>query len=350
MARKALTSCLLILPMAFSPLAHAEEPASVTSFAETVPVGVAGDAADDASIVPGKAEGETRIVGTQKQGGLYVYDLNGAIVQSIPGGRPNNVDMRPDFPWAEGASPILATSDRTDNSVRLYRFDSKTLQVDPAPRAIIPSKFAEVYGVTIGRLNGAFVVVATSKTGEVAQWALAPSSSGPVAQETRRFALGSIAEGCVIDDDSSQLYVSQELEGLWRFPLDPAKGNTGAFVDRVAPNGHLAPDVEGATIWRGPNGKGYLIVSVQGESRFNVYDRELPNAYRGTFRIVGNASGTIDGVTITDGVEASSLAVSPQAPRGLLVVQDDDNTLPQATQDFKYVSWADVEAALGLNR
>jgi hypothetical protein len=31
-------------------------------------------------------------------------------------------------------------------------------------------------------------------------------------------------------------------------------------------------------------------------------------------------------------------------------VQDDENTLPATTQNFKYVSWADVEKALQLAR
>src|SRR5262245_30405517 len=70
--------------------------------AETEPVEVAGDAADDPAIVAGATADDTRVVGTQKKGGIYVYDLKGKIAQAIPGGRPNNVDMRPDFPWADG--------------------------------------------------------------------------------------------------------------------------------------------------------------------------------------------------------------------------------------------------------
>jgi 3-phytase len=329
-------------------VAQANEPATVQPVRETPPVGVPEDAADDPAIITGSTPADTRIIGTQKKGGLYVYDLDGKVVQEILSGRPNNVDMRAGFAWPDGEGAVVATSDRSDNTVALYRFDPATKQLDPNARMRIPTGFVEVYGVAIGRLNDAFVVVATSKTGDVAQWTLALQDGAIKADRTRAFALGSITEGAVIDDETRTLYLSQELVGLWRVPLDPAQGDKPEPVDVIAPNGNLAPDVEGVAIWRGPGTTGYLIVSAQGESRFNVYDREAPHRFRGTFRIVDNPNAGVDGVTTTDGLEATSAPLGPDFPRGLLVVQDDLNTQPDATQDFKYVSWADVETALGL--
>ena len=321
----------------------------VSAIVETVPVGIDGDAADDSVIVTGSTPYETRIIGTQKKGGLYVYDLKGRVVQEVMGSRPNNVDARAGFPWPEGKGHIVVTSDRTDNSVRLFRFDDMKRRLEPVARASVPTEFQEVYGVAVGKIGSVFVVVATDKDGDVAQWHLSIDGDRVTATETRRFALGSIAEGCVIDDEHGNLFVSQELEGLWRFPLDPSPVDKGSFVDRVGPNGNLVADVEGVTLWTAAKGEGYLIVSAQGASRFNVYDRRAPFAYRGSFRVVDNAAGTIDGVSETDGVEATSASLGPRFPRGLIVVQDGDNTLPATTQNFKYVSWADVERVLGLS-
>lgn len=346
--RTRLVACLGIITMTFA--AHASEPVAVLPLRETPPVGVAGDAADDPAIIVGQTTADTRIIGTQKQGGLYVYDLDGKVVQEALGGRPNNVDVRDGFPWSDGAAPIVATSDRADNTIAIYRFDPKTLRLETQARARIATGFAEVYGIALGRLGDTFVAVATSKTGDVAQWTLTPGSTAVNATRTRGFALGSITEGAVVDDQSGTLYLSQELVGLWRVPLDRAKGKAVTLVDAVAPNGRLAADVEGVAIWRGTALAGYLIVSAQGESRFNVYDRAVPNAYRGTFHIVDNAAANVDGVTTTDGIDVSSAPLGGAFPRGLLVVQDDLNTMPAATQNFKYVSWADVEAALGLRR
>jgi 3-phytase len=332
-------------------------PVTVPAVRETAPVEVVPepgkdgkiDAADDPAIVVGETPAGTRIIGTNKKGGLYVYDLDGKVTQSAPGGLPNNVDIRENFPWAEGAAPIVATSDRIDNTIAIYRFDPKTKTLDPAARARIPSGFVEVYGITLGRLGNDFVVVATGKNGDVAQWTLAGEAGAITATRTRGFALGSIAEGCVIDDEAGALYISQELVGLRRVALDPAKGDEKTLVDGVGPKGKLAADVEGVTIWRGQNGGGYLVVSAQGQSRFNVYDRSGANAYRGTFAIAGSTDGAIDAVTTTDGLDAASAPLGAAFPRGMLVVQDDINTLPDAAQNFKYISWASVEAALGLN-
>jgi myo-inositol-hexaphosphate 3-phosphohydrolase len=114
-------------------------PVMVPAARETAPVEVvpaAGqegkiDAADDPAIIVGATPADTRIIGTNKKGGLYVYDLDGKVTQSAPGGLPNNVDMREAFPWAEGPAPIVATSDRIDNTIAIYRFDPKTKHSTP---------------------------------------------------------------------------------------------------------------------------------------------------------------------------------------------------------------------------
>ena len=45
-------------------------------------------------------------------------------------------------------------------------------------------------------------------------------------------------------------------------------------------------------------------------------------------------------------VDAS--APLPGLPRGAMVVQDDANPIKEYEQNFKIVSWADIESALGL--
>ena len=339
----------VFLLLAASVNAAALAVALVEPVLETPPVGFVGDAADDPAIVTGETPSDTRIIGTQKKGGLYVYDLKGRVVQEILSGRPNNVDVRDGFVWPEGDAPIVVTSDRTDNHVKVYRFDRDSRMLQSTVRASIATGFEEVYGVAMGRLGASFVIVATDKDGDVAQWSLTVVAGEIRATETRRFTLGSIAEGAAIDDDAATLYVAEEMKGLWRFPLDPAAGNTGRLIDDMGPSGKLVADIEGLTIWAAEGGDGYLIASVQGASRYNVYERRVPNRFLGSFRIVETADRRVDGVSETDGIDVVARDLSPRFPRGLLVVQDDDNTLPVASQNFKYVSWAEVERALGLD-
>ena len=80
-----------------------------------------------------------------------------------------------------------------------------------------------------------------------------------------------------------------------------------------------------------------------------MYDRGGENAYRGAFTIGASADGSADGVQGTDGIDVVSAPLGSAYPQGLFVAQDDENTAPDALQNFKYASWAEVAAALQLD-
>lgn len=338
-----------ILAIALGACAHttSSNVAVVPARVETPPVGVQGDAADDPAIWVAPAADHSRVIGTQKKGGYYVYDFEGRVVQELLLGRPNNVDLVDGFAWSDGAAPIVVASDRADNTIPLFRLDPATGLMETTPRARIATGFAEVYGVCIGKRGADTLVVATSKIGEVGMWRLSASGAEVTGEKIAAFPLGSIAEGCVIDGAANAYYVSQELVGLWRVNLDDAAGASKTLIDKVGQGGGLVADVEGVTLWEGANGAGYLIVSVQGRSVFNVYDRAAPHAFRGAFRIGDGPGG--DAVSGTDGIAVVSAPLGADYPRGLFVAQDDKNTKPTATQNFKYASWADIAAALKLD-
>lgn len=308
-----------------------------------------GDAADDPAIWVAPNPEQSLVIATQKQGGLYVFDLSGAITQEVPGGRPNNVDLRAGFAFPEGEGVLVGAGDRTDNALAFWRFDPATRQLEATARARIATGFTEVYGFCLGRMGDDFVAVATDKGGEVGVWRLVAGADGTLSGERIvTYALGSIAEGCVVDDEAGDYYVAQELVGVWRASLSDATGANRRLIDSIAESGHLKADVEGVTIYPTENGGGYVIVSVQGWSQYAVYDRGGDNAYRGSFAIGASADGQADAVSGTDGIDVTAAALGPNYPRGLFVAQDDENMTPTELQNFKYVSWADVEAALGL--
>ena len=67
---------------------------SVGATVETEPVPSGGDAADDPAIwVHPSDPAESTIIGTDKQGGLVVYDLAGKQLQYLPDGKMDNVDL-----------------------------------------------------------------------------------------------------------------------------------------------------------------------------------------------------------------------------------------------------------------
>ncbi len=302
------------------------------------------DAADDPAIwVDPMDPTQSRIIGTDKKGGLYVYDLQARELQFVQAGLVNNVDLRDGFQFADGVAPIVVASDRDDQTIAVFRFDPAKRELQPQ-LAAIPSTFPEVYGICLFRTQvGAMHVVATSALGAVKQWELAATADGISAKEVRSFELGSIAEGCVADDATGSLFIAEENVGIWRLAADPALGDMRTLIDKTE-GGHLTADVEGLAIYDGPNRSGYLIASSQGNDQFAVYERTEDNAYIGSFTI--GAGNGIDPVTGTDGLEVTSVSMGSEFPGGLVVVQDDENTEPNEPQNFKLIPWSTVEAAI----
>ncbi|MDX2222448.1 MAG: phytase [Rhodospirillaceae bacterium] len=328
---------------------------AVAAVAETAPVPNADDAADDPAIWVDAADpARSVIIGTNKKGGLEIYDLTGARLSVRADGRINNVDIRQDVAFGDRRLDIVAATNRTDKTIALYRFDGATRELRPLAPAI-PSGLADPYGLCLYRsaADGALYVFANDGEGPggMAQWRIAVDAADAVtAAEVRRFTVGSQAEGCVADDAAGVLFVGEEDVGVWRYGAEPAAGDARTAVDTTGPQGNLVADVEGMSIFDdrqsgGEGGGGYLIVSSQGSYSYNVYDRRAPHAFRGAFAII---DGAVDGVQETDGLDVSSAVLPAPFEAGLLVVQDGDNTNPAANQNFKLVPWAAVKAALKL--
>lgn len=318
---------------------------------ETVAVGTErADAADDPEIwADPRDPSRVVIFGTDKQAGLYTYGLDGKVLQFIPDGRLNNVDLRDGFPTPAGERVLVAASDRGRGGFALYLLDPATLQVKPW--GVIPLDLAEPYGLCVGRRGEAFVVIVNGTDGQVRQTRVEAGADGQArAVEERRFALGSQTEGCVVDDRTGRLYIGEEAKGVWRYDLDPASGDAHTQL-AAAPSDALKPDVEGMTLLR-EGQETYLIVSSQGDSAFAVWrvDGAEP-AYKG--RWSGVAANGVDPITGTDGVAALGGPVG-RFPSGLVVAQDDVDTegevasTARARQNFKLVDWRDIRRALGF--
>lgn len=318
--------------------------APVVAARETAPVAGADDAADDACIwIDPAAPERSTIIGTDKEsGGLYVYDLDGELLQVAPGGELNNVDLRHGFRLGGDAVALVVAGDRTDNRLAIYRVDPATRELASvaAPREPLDM---QVYGSCMYRsaASGETYVFVDSKSGLVRQLLLRDDGGGGVAATlVRELDVGGQVEGCVADDELGDLYVGEEEVGIWRYGAEPDAGGDRVSVDRAGER-DLVADVEGLAIYRGAGGAGYLLASSQGNSTFTVYDRGEGNQHLFTFTVVG-ASG-VDAVSDTDGIEVSNVALGPAFPDGLFVAQDGDND--GDNQNFKLVSWGDIAGA-----
>jgi 3-phytase len=312
--------------------------ASLTAARETEPVPSSGDAADDPAIWVDPARPERSVVvGSDKKGGIAVYDLSGRQLQYRPDGDMNSVDLRSGVPLGGRRVTLVTAGDRDEDTIAVYRLDPASRQLVPVPTEPIELGL-RVYGSCMHRSarTGDVAVVVTSKDGKVEQWRLAGDADGRVAaRRVRRLDVGGQTEGCVADDRHGALYLGEEDRGIWRYGAEPDAGARRTLVDATGDDGHLEADVEGLALAAGPRGTGLLVASSQGDDSFTLYRRTGRNAYVGRFEIA--AGGGADAVTETDGIDVTTTPLGRAFPTGLFVAHDGDNG--DEHQNYKLVPW-----------
>jgi 3-phytase len=325
-------------------------------------------------------------------------------------GRLNNLDVLYDVPLARRAEDIVVVSDRGLDKLHIYRIDKDAAEDRDAPLTDItapdtPFLFSAdqdevneqntAYGLTTWKsANGVVNVIVTREhRTDLALFRLTPRPDGTVGYRlVRRAALPETftlpngttwapcdepgrepqSEGMVVDEERGLVYISQEGVGVWRAGAD-LRSFSPVLFDKVREFGvpgtydqeteecvpgpdpgyggtHLRADVEGLSIYRRDDGRGYLIASSQGDSTYAVYDRAPGNRYLGQFR-VGDGP-TVDGTQDTDSFFVTNVPVG-RFTKGLMVVQDGDNTPhvldengeARVSTNFKFVPWQNVANA-----
>ncbi len=333
----------------------------VEAIYETPPVITEGDAADDPAIWVNKNNPSNSIIfGTDKKSGIYSYNLQGQELSYTNLGRINNVDTRSmNLGDDENVSDFtfLFGSNRTLGSVDLWVFeDNKTRQKLKNNSWEVPSKPSFrgksniiVYGICAG-IDPKYGLVAflTEDTGpRVEVWNLTDNGLDLITT----FNNGGESEGCVYDDFNRTLFISEEeVRGVLKaYRLDDSFDFSEPYIVDSR-EGQIGGDPEGVSLYKTSNNSGYLILSSQGDSKFNLYDRNYPYDYINSFRI--GSSKSIDNVTDTDGIETINFKLSDEYPEGIMIAQDGLNKDGYKTkrQNFKIVSFKDVLDALTVPR
>lgn len=313
---------------------------------ETDPVPHKGDTADDPAIWRDSQDpSRSLIIGSDKLGGLAVYDLKGKELAYHSNGAFNNVDLRQDLPYEAGFSTIIAASDQRNATIIFYALDEENRTLHRLESN--PISIQQIYGLCLyhSQISDTLYAFATTQRGRMEQWAIRLEENGRVQGElVRSFEVGSQSEGCVADDLHGWLYIAEEDVAIWQYRAEPDGGEQRTAIDQVGSKGQLTADIEGLTLYEHPDGTGYLIASNQAASNFSVYLRQEPHSYLGHFAV--EASETIDAVSDSDGIAALALPLGPDFPEGIIVVQDGDNRPEQ--QNFKFVDWRVIKEKLGL--
>ena len=318
---------------------------SVKPAVQTEVVMSQGDAADDPAIwVHPQTPALSRVLGTNKQQGLEVYDLQGKRVQHLPVGRLNNVDVRPGFELGGRTVDLAVATNRDHNSLSVFSIDRATGTLQEAGEIATP--VTDIYGLCLFKApSGEIYSFANDKDGTFVQHRLYAKGDKVEGELVRQFKVATQPEGCVADDRNQRLFLGEEDVAVWAVDARPDQPATLTSVIKVG--GPVHDDIEGMGLYQTEKDN-YLVISSQGNDSYVVVDAEPPYALRGAFRVGVNAAAGIDGASETDGLEVTAANLGGAWSKGMLVVQDGRKRMPEQAQNFKYIPWAEVAKALHL--
>jgi len=297
---------------------------------------------------------ESLIVGTDKHadGALMVFGLDGKIRwdKSVRGLlRPNNVDIAYDVRLGNAKVDIAVTTERYAQRLRVYRLPEMAA-IDGGGIPVFEGEEGRLcMGVALytrARDGALFAVVSRSdvgapREGYLAQYRIADDGTGTLrGTKVRHLATWSgkkEIEAVAVDSELGYIYCSDEQVGVRKYHADPDAPDAGRELAIFGTSG-FADDHEGISIYKRPDGTGYLLVSNQAVGTFRVFPREgtagRPHEHplRASVRLSTKES---------DGSDVTSAALDPQFPGGLFVAMSTDRT-------FHFYAWQDIARAAEL--
>jgi 3-phytase len=304
----------------------------------TAPVKV--DADDPAIWINPNDPAKSLVIGTDKDanGALYVFDLQGKIQQVVDSlQRPNNVDI---------AYGLMLNGKPTDYAVATERYTHKLRffslpDMQPIDNGGIPvfegetaPQFRDLMGIAVYTSpKGQQYAIVGRKTGPqngsyLWQYLLEDDGTGHIkATLVRKFGNYSgkkEIESIAVDNEAGYVYYSDEQFGVRQYYADPEKGNEELSV--FGKTGFLE-DHEGISLYKDSNKDGYILVSDQGASKFQIFSRAGVN--HELVKIVKVAA------THSDGSDMVNTPLNETFKHGLFVVMSDDKT-------FHYYRWEDL--------
>jgi 3-phytase len=289
------------------------------------------DADDPAIFVNATDAAKSFVVAAAKNGGIRVYGLDGAVLQTIipaEDGRINNVDIVYGFKLDDGTvADLIIGSDRGLDIIRAWRIDPAAAEplseiTDPAATRAFPQRYTQdgagtednpvddqntVYGLAawndtatgttwiVGTQRsqptvGIFKLTATAGGHVLAtldhDFHVSPTHDGQdLFQENDDDALLDFSpqfEGTVIDRTTGIVYAGQEDVGVWSVPvtggepelLYATRGSSKSPFNN--PDSVISRDIEGFTIYYAASGTKYLLTSSQGGAHGDVPAPDAP--------------------------------------------------------------------------
>lgn len=307
---------------------------------------VAYDSDDPAIWINPADPAKSLVIGTDKNadGALYVFDLNGKIVQDkvVKGlQRPNNVDIAYGLVLNGKPTDIAITTERMTHKLRIFSLPDMKPVDNGGIDAFVGetgAEYRDLMGIaTYTAKDGRIYAIAGRKNGPADeylwQYLLNDDGTGNVkATLVRKFGKYSgkkEIEAIAVDNELGYIYYSDEQTGVRQYYADPEKGNEELTL--FATTG-FKEDHEGISIYKQTDSTGYILVSDQGANRFQVFSREgtAQNPYEHKLLQIVNVAARQ-----SDGSDVVSVPLNDTFKHGLFVVMSTDKT-------FHYYRWEDI--------
>lgn len=284
------------------------------------------------------------IIGTDKNtdGSLYVFDLEGKIVQRVPGlKRPNNVDIAYGFQLGGKPVDIAVVTEREQQRLRVFALpDMKELDAGDLVVFDGDPKRSPM-GIALYRRprDGALFAIVSGKSGPkdgyLAQYRLEDDGQGRVKMSFVRY-FGHYSgkqeiESVAVDNELGYIYYSDEMAGVHKYAADPDAPDADKELAFFATDGFKS-DHEGISIYKLTDTTGYILVSDQQADQFWIFKREgEPGDPHKHIPVKIVKAATLE----SDGSDVTSVTLSSKFPGGLFVAMSDDKT-------FQYYAWEDI--------
>lgn len=290
---------------------------------------------------------QSLVIGTDKDtdGALYVFDLHGKIVRTVPGlKRPNNVDLVTGFHLGGKEVAIAVTTEREEKRLRVFTVPEMTC-VDRGDLVVFDGDANRApMGVALYRRprDGAVFAIVGGKAGPadgyLGQYRLDDDGSGHVKMTlVRQFGAYSgkkEIEAIAVDAELGYVYYSDEQHGVRKYAADPEAPDANRELALFATSG-FAGDHEGISIWKRPNGTGYVIVSDQQANKFWLFPREGTPGHPHEHRAVK----IVDASTLeSDGSDVTAQPLGERFPHGLFVAMSEGRV-------FHFYGWEQIAGA-----
>lgn len=287
-------------------------------------------------------------------GGLYIYTLDGKLLQKVSVYRPQNPDIRYNVVFGSDTMDVLVCVDRDEatvtnyNKLRVFKIDPSKSQAtsgfltEITTSGGIPTGQSDSYGHGLYKRPSdgtLFSVVSSTSNTDFTQVRLESDGAGKVkGTSVRKWGVrdikGDMCEGICCDDELGFIYICDEDVAVLKYFADPDKNNN-SLINAFAKGDGIVSDREGINIYRCNDAAGYILLSSQGNNQVKVYDRAT-NEFMGTI----NPKEMKD----CDGLDVTAMPLGTNFPHGLAAFHLGSTVGAQ----FGFYNWSDISTGLGL--